>query len=124
MPTRSLRSSNGSRRPSLLTIAGNLISTVSNVLKRSPHFSHSRRRRIVEPSSETRESITRVSSCWQKGQCIQSAEKGQCSAIDRKRLALRGDLFAHPADERSVAGLVEHIADPPGELDALLLAVA
>jgi transcriptional regulator NrdR family protein len=30
-----------------------------------------RRRRIVAPSSDTRESITRVSTCWQKGQCMQ-----------------------------------------------------
>src|ERR1035437_1992848 len=69
-PVRSFPSSNGSRRSSPLTTLGNLISAVSNVLKRSPHFSHSRRRRIVAPSSEKRESITGVSSCWQKGQCI------------------------------------------------------
>ena len=43
---------------------------VSKVLKRSPQCSHPRRRRMVAPSSDTRESITRVSSCWQKGQCI------------------------------------------------------
>jgi len=50
-------------------IMGNLSSMVSSVLKRSPQASHSRRRRIVAPSSLTRESITRVSTCWQKGQC-------------------------------------------------------
>jgi hypothetical protein len=50
-------------------IAGSFSSTVSIVEKRSPHDGHSRRRRMVEPSSETRESITRVSMFWQKGQC-------------------------------------------------------
>ena len=42
-------------------IAGSLSSIVSSVLKRSPQASHSRRRRMVAPSSVTRESITRVS---------------------------------------------------------------
>jgi hypothetical protein len=36
-------------------------SSRSNVVKRAPHFSHSRRRRIAFPSSVVRESITRVS---------------------------------------------------------------
>ena len=68
--TRSLRSSNTSRRSPLFTIVGTFSSAVSYVLKRSPHCSHSRRRRTLAPSSVSRESITRVSSCWQKGQCM------------------------------------------------------
>ena len=76
-PARSLRASNVSRLPSLLMTAGSLISMFSSVENRSPQASHSRRRRIVAPSSETRESITRVSVCWQKGQCMgQSREWG------------------------------------------------
>ena len=49
---------------------GSFSSIVSSVLKRSPQASHTRRLRMVAPSSDTRESITRVSMCWQKGQCI------------------------------------------------------
>ncbi|MGH8240752.1 MAG: hypothetical protein ACREXP_27555, partial [Steroidobacteraceae bacterium] len=52
-------------------MAGSFNSMVSRVLKRSLQASHSRRRRIVAPSSETRESITRVSACWQNGQYME-----------------------------------------------------
>ncbi|KAG1439571.1 hypothetical protein G6F55_013701 [Rhizopus delemar] len=52
-------------------MAGSFSSPVSKVLKRSLQASHSRRRRIVAPSSETRESMTRVSACWQKGQYME-----------------------------------------------------
>src|SRR5690242_15243551 len=116
---RSLRSSNASRRSPLLTIAGSLSSAVSNVLKRSPHCGHSRRRRTVAPSSVSRESITRVSSCWQKGQCIREG-----SAVDRELPALRLDLLAHPGDHRLVARRVEHVAQPVGQLHAVGFLVA
>src|SRR5690606_9341270 len=75
-PWRSFLASNCSRRPSPLMIDGNFSSTVSRVEKRSPQASHSRRRRMVAPSSDTRESITRVSLCWQKGQCIGFSSAG------------------------------------------------
>jgi hypothetical protein len=50
-------------------MAGNFSSIISKVEKRSPQASQPRLRRIVAPSSDTRESITRVSLCWQNGQC-------------------------------------------------------
>src|SRR5512141_49592 len=118
-PVRNLRSSNASRRPSLFTIAGSLISTVSNVLKRSPHCSHSRRRRIVAPSSASRESITRVSSWWQKGQCTPGLRH-----VNRVFPALRRHLVAHSGDDFVVARRVQHIADPIGQVDTIGLLIA
>jgi len=59
-------------------IAGSFSSIVSRVENRSPQASHSRRRRIVAPSSLTRESMTRVSLCWQKGQCKTQPYTGNC----------------------------------------------
>src|SRR5690349_20085757 len=116
---RSLRSSNISRRSPLLTIAGSFSSAVSNVLKRSPHFGHSRRRRTVAPSSVSRESMTRVSSCWQKGQCIRRR-----SAVHRELLALRLDFRAHLGDHRLVARGIEHVAQPVGQVHAIGVLVA
>ena len=49
----------GSRRSSRLTIFGSTSSTRSRVVKRRPHSTHSRRRRISAPSRPRRESITR-----------------------------------------------------------------
>src|SRR5690606_13203011 len=122
-PWRSLRASNWSRRPSLLMIAGSFSSIVSRVLKRSPQASHSRRRRMVAPSSLTRESMTRVSACWQKGQCIGRRLRSG-SAVDRELAALRGDRFPHLRDHVAVVRVVEHVAEPVGELDAVLFLVA
>ena len=62
MLLRSFCSSNGSRLASLFTMRGITSSAVSNVVKRSPHFRHSRRRRICWPSPASRESMTFVSS--------------------------------------------------------------
>jgi hypothetical protein len=42
--------------------------TVSWVVKRRPHSGHDRRRRIADPSSAVRLSMTRLSLCLQKGQ--------------------------------------------------------
>jgi hypothetical protein len=44
----------------------------SKVVKREPHLSHWRLRRMQAPSSVGRLSFTCVSSCWQKGQRIGS----------------------------------------------------
>jgi hypothetical protein len=80
--------------------------------KRSPQASHSRRRRIVAPSSLTRESITRVSSCWQNGQCMQASAEWK-SAVDREGLTLRRDRGTRTfASTVSSFGRVEHVADP------------
>lgn len=46
----------------------------SNVVKRAPHFSHSRRRRIAFPSSVARESITFVSRFLHFGHFIKQIE--------------------------------------------------
>src|SRR5690606_12648012 len=40
------------------------------------------------------------------------------SAVDRQSPALGGDLLAHARDHGFVARVVEHVADPAGELDA------
>src|SRR5450830_570662 len=65
-------------RPALASLAhasDDLVPTeglaVSIVVKRRLHAGHCRRRRIVAPSSEVRESTTRESPCRQKGQCTE-----------------------------------------------------
>src|SRR5690606_13998829 len=121
MLVRSLRASNGSRRPSPLMMTGSLSSIVSSVLKRSPQASHSRRRRIVAPSSDARESMTLVSWCWQKGQCIR--RRGD-SAVDRELPALLRHALAHPGKDGLVLGCIEYVADPVGQRRAVVLAIA
>src|SRR5882762_4353209 len=59
--------SNRSRRPSFLITMYGISSIRSYVVKRRPHFRHSRRRRIVSPVRPSRESITLSSTCAQKG---------------------------------------------------------
>src|SRR5690606_26948931 len=122
-PARSLRASKASGRPSLLMIAGSLSSMVSRVENRSPQAAHSRRLRIVAPSSETRESMTRVSSCWQNRQCKVVA-LGPGAAVDREPRALRGHRIPDAGDDGLVLRRVEHVAHPAGQLDAVLLTVA
>src|SRR5829696_4433494 len=56
---------NGSLTPLRLTTASTASSTVVN---RRPHFGQDRRRRVVAPSSASRESMTRLSALWQNGQ--------------------------------------------------------
>src|SRR3712207_5493434 len=56
---------NGSLTPLRLTTARTASSTVVN---RRPQAGHERRRRVVAPSSASRESITRLPGLWQKGQ--------------------------------------------------------
>src|SRR6185437_10016717 len=46
------------------------------------------------------------------------------SAVDRELAALRGDGVADALDHAGIRGRIEHVADPAGELDALLFAVA
>ena len=57
---------NGSVAPERFTTERLAVSTVVN---RRLHCGHCRRRRIDAPSSEVRESTTRESEWWQKGQC-------------------------------------------------------
>ncbi len=76
MPPRSLTSSNASRVRSPFTTTGMTSSAVSNVVKRSPHERHSRRRRICRPSPARRESLTFVSTWPQNGQCMRRASYG------------------------------------------------
>ena len=58
---------NGSVTPLRLTTASTASSTVVN---RRPHAGQDRRRRIVAPSSASRESTTRLSALWQNGHRI------------------------------------------------------
>src|SRR3954447_4285920 len=64
-PSMTLLRSKGSLTPLRLTTASTGSSTVVN---RRPHTGHDRRRRVVAPSSVSRESMTRLSGLWQKGQ--------------------------------------------------------
>ena len=57
-PATTLDRLNGSLTPLRLTTARTASSTVVN---RRPHFGHDRRRRVVAPSSASRESMTRLS---------------------------------------------------------------
>src|SRR3954447_15359949 len=68
----SLSRSNGSRSPFFLTTVRSRRWTRSKVVKRAPHASHCRRRRIAAPSSDERLSLTWLSSCAQKGQRMTS----------------------------------------------------
>ena len=70
MPVRSFPSSKASRPRSPLITIGMSSSAASKVVKRSPHFRHSRRRRICRPSPARRESVTLVSTWPQNGQCM------------------------------------------------------
>ena len=89
MPLVSLRSSNGSRLPSLFTTRGISSSAVSKVVKRSPQLRHSRRRRIWRPSAASRESVTLVSMWPQKGQCIEAC-RSHLSRVGLPRLQMPG----------------------------------
>src|SRR5215218_1835840 len=64
-PATTLDRLKGSLTPLRLTTASTASSTVVN---RRPHLGHERRRRVVAPSSASRESITRLSALWQNGQ--------------------------------------------------------
>ena len=64
----SLVRSNGSRRLPALTTVRSRSWTRSKVVKRAPHSSHWRRRRIEAPSSVGRLSFTWLFSWEQKGQ--------------------------------------------------------
>src|SRR6266446_638285 len=66
-PCRIFCRSKRSRRPSFLITMYGISSIRSYVVKRRPHFRHSRRRRIVSPTRPSRESITLSSICAQKG---------------------------------------------------------
>src|SRR5690606_34075113 len=46
------------------------------------------------------------------------------STIDRELPALPRDAVAHPRQHRLVLRRVEHVADPVGQVDAVLLAIA
>src|SRR5690606_15926850 len=112
MPVRSLRSSKGSRMPSFLITRGSSSSAPSNVVKRSPHAVHSRRRRTMSPSLASRESITRVSWVWQNGQRI----AGQSVLlVYREAPAQLQHLTLDPLDHGLVADVVENVADPAGQ---------
>src|SRR3954470_8897790 len=66
-PATTLDRLNGSLTPLRLTTASTASSTVVN---RRPHAGQERRRRVVAPSSASRESMTRLSALWQNGQRI------------------------------------------------------
>ena len=61
MPLSTLLRSNVWRLPSFFTTTMGRLSTVSYVVNRFPHDRHSRRRRMLRPSSEWRESTTLLS---------------------------------------------------------------
>src|SRR3954453_4191683 len=64
-PATTLERLNGSLTPLRLTTARTASSTVVN---RRLHFGQERRRRVVAPSSASRESMTLLSALWQNGQ--------------------------------------------------------
>ena len=65
MPSTIFARSNGTRSPERLTTTSGTSSRRSKVVNRCPQARHSRRRRIVEPSSVWRESTT-LSSRWEQ----------------------------------------------------------
>ena len=72
-PTSTLARLNGSVAPERLTTVRLAVSTVVN---RRPHSGHWRRRRMLEPSSVARESMTRESVWRQNGQCMWTPFRG------------------------------------------------
>src|SRR5258706_763992 len=93
-PTRSLSSSNSSRYPFDFTICGRRNSACSYVVKRLSHERQRRRRRMLSPSSLTRESTTCVSACLQKGHFIRGegrrgAGGGGATGKQKKRESLQ-----------------------------------
>jgi hypothetical protein len=62
---------------------------VSTVVKRFWHSGHCLRRRIEEPSSEVRESITLESEFLQNGQCISSLFRNESGPLHREPASLR-----------------------------------
>ena len=73
-PTRTLARLNGSVAPERLTT---LRLAVSTVVKRRLHSGHWRRRRMLEPSSVVRLSMTRESVWRQNGQCTVGPPPGR-----------------------------------------------
>src|ERR1041385_2983053 len=92
-------------------------SAVSKVVKRSPHFSHSRRRRTCCPSPERRESMTFVSSWLQKGQCIRS--ELHAAAVHGELLAHGPPLLLGAGDDLVITHVVQDVRDPAGQLPEL-----
>src|SRR5450432_2097239 len=123
MPCASLRSSKGSRLPSLLITRGISSSAVSKVVKRSPQLRHSRRRRICPPSAASRESVTLVSTWPQKGQCIACPGQGSIR-VHREPATQLDHLRPYPLDRAVGAAGVENVRDPAGHLADLGLAKA
>src|SRR5699024_5886278 len=129
----------GSLTPDRLSTDREAVSEVENRLEQ---FGHWRRRRIVAPSSDVRESTTRESEWRQNGQCIRSGYRqraGSARGILRARqldLLARGDaagrqvvVAAHLGDELLGAHLLrcvllgvgpEGVAALDGDGDGLL----
>src|ERR1700722_7558967 len=120
MPCESLRSSNGSRLPSLLMTRGISSSAVSKVVKRSPQLRHSRRRRICPPSAASRESVTLVSTWPQKGQCIDCPDQGSIR-VNREAAAQLDHLRPHALDGAVGAAGIEDVGYPAADLADLRL---
>ena len=97
-PATTLERLNGSLTPLRLTTASTASSTVVN---RRLHFGHERRRRVVAPSSASRESMTLLSALWQNGQRIAvhllPARPPGCPASAAVRPSC-GPSWGHPVD--------------------------
>src|SRR3954469_9602517 len=122
-PTRNFASSNSSRKPFDFTICGRRNSACSYVAKRLSHDRQRRRRRILSPSSLTRESTTCVSGCLQKGHFMKAAAGGYwlslCSRVsldrsfpvNRKLLAQLHHCAACPVDIGFIVRRFQHVGD-------------
>src|SRR6478609_10261991 len=124
MPERILASSKGTRLRSDFTTSGMTSSALSKVVKRSPQDRHSRRRRICAPPLARRESVTFVSSCRQKGQCMNycASPQGGLLAVDRILPAQLCDLAAHLRDRVGSTFGIHNVRDPGRDLRHLRLA--
>src|SRR5882672_7111223 len=91
-------------------------STRSYVVKRFPHASHWRRRRTLSPSSDSRESMTAVSSALQYGHFIGVLDGsdalragGLPHAVHRMAAAQPGHFGRHALEGLLVLRSVQHV---------------
>src|SRR5712691_2513454 len=98
-------------------------STRKYVVKRFPHASHWRRRRTLSPSSDSRESMTAVSSALQYGHFMgvlagndALRAGGLPHAVHRMATAQPGHFGRHALEGLVVLRRVQHIGDEIGEV--------
>src|SRR5438270_3629203 len=118
-PLRILLVSKSARVPSVLTTCGRRNSAFSYVVKRFWQCGQRRRRRMLSPASDTRESMTCVSVLPQNGHFMRGR-----SSVDGKFRSQRRNTCARMLQHGFARGVVEHVGNEMRELLGLDLGEA